>query len=325
MKIYRSLAFASLLVSAPLIAGCTIEDDELDPTEEVGTSDAALSVFQWSAPSNVTTTTSDGPVGLGSYGGNVHLVHRGGSGENLYHTVYNGTTWSSTSQVPNQSSKSRPALEAYPASGRGSLLHMVHQGSSTDDLWWSTYNGVGWTPNSNIGKQSSRPPVLLTFGGLLHLYGTQGDCLYEATYNDALSWSANSVPGICGIKGMDVAFYDGTPILVTREGDNNLKMRRKQNNVWSAATTIVGQKSQSAPELSVWGGVLHMTHLGDTSHSVWWSTFDGTSWTTNNSIPSHTSIGPTSMAPMNSKLVQVYPQYCTTSACAGLLKFSTFQ
>ena len=324
--------FSLAALALVFASGCADQDLDVDndgaPVEEnVSSTEDELSVFQWSSPSNVTTVTSKNSVALANYLGNVHMVHTGGGGTNLYHTVYNGTTWGSTSQIPNQSSKNRPALAAFGPKG-STRLHMVHQGSSSDDLWWSMYDGASWTANTRLPMSSRRDPALAAYGGKLHLFGTylvgQSECLFEAT-SDGSTWSSPTYPGICGIEGLAVATYNNQPIMVMRNRDNNLYMSRLVNGAWSSPSIIAGQKSQSAPTLAVWGGYLHMTHLGDTSQSVWWSYFDGATWTTNTSIPNTTSMWATSMAATSTNLVQAFPSLCDPNAPACPIKFQTFK
>lgn len=340
-------ALALSLLATPFFAGCIApeaDSEEVDE-EEVESSEDALTPFQWSTPASITTLSSDNAVALGSYVGGVHLVHTGGTGTNLYHTVYNGTSWSTTTQIPNQKSKNRPALAAMGPKG-SSLLHMVHQGETSDSLWWSTFNGSTWTTNSQIGMSSTQAPVMATWGAGLHLFGTNthttcsgslssgyscssSDFLWESTYNGT-TWSppqeivtsANSK--INGAAGASVAVYNGVPILVVRRASNDLWMYTQQGGVWSAGSKIVGQKSQSAPTLASYGGYLHMSHLGDSSNSVWWSYYDGASWTANVTIPSTTSQWATAMAPMSTKLVQAFRMNCD-GVCNRMVEFQTFQ
>lgn len=341
-------AFALTLLSIPCFTGCIAPDadsDEEVEEEELGWSEDALTPFQWSTPANVTTVTSADAVALGNYVGGVHMVHTGGTGTNLYHTVYDGTSWSATTQIPNQKSKNRPALATMGPKG-SSLLHMVHQGETSDSLWWSTFDGSNWTENSQMGMSSTQAPVMAMYGVGLHLFGTNkhttcsgsvssgysctsNEVLWESTY-DGITWSApqeivtSANRKIDGVGGAAVAVYKGVPILVVRRASNDLWMYTLQNGVWSGGSKIAGQKSQSAPALATYGGYLHMSHLGDSSNSVWWSYYDGVSWTANATIPSTTSQWATAMAPMSTKLVQAFRMYCD-GACNRSVQFQTFQ
>ncbi len=59
--------------------------------------------------------------------------------------------WRPNTLVPNQKSKASPALAAY-----GGLLHMVHLGDSSNDIWHSTFDGTSWSENHVIPNQKSK-------------------------------------------------------------------------------------------------------------------------------------------------------------------------
>lgn len=66
---------------------------------------------------------------------------------------------------PVQKSKATPALAVF-----NGLLHMVHLGDTSNDIWHSTYDGTSWRPNVRIPDQKSKAtPALVVFGGLLYL------------------------------------------------------------------------------------------------------------------------------------------------------------
>ena len=94
-------------------------------------------------------------------------------------------SWTANVKVdPPQRSKAPPAL-AY----LGSLLHMVHLGASSDDLWHSTYDGTNWTANVKVDppQRSKAAPALAYFGGdgLLHMVhvGASSDDLWHSTWS----------------------------------------------------------------------------------------------------------------------------------------------
>lgn len=341
-------ALAALLLAAPLLGACSIDDVDAGDEEpgaspeSLGSSAEALSVFQWSADAQIGTMGSEDAVTLASYAARVHMVYVGSSNQ-LFHASYDGSTWTKQAEIPDQRSWNRPALATFGNKVAGLKLHMVHQGASSDSLWWSVYDGTAWTPNVQLPIQSSQAPVAASYGGALHLFGTRTatscytpigggapscsstEILWEATY-DGATWSPRhdivTSPNrlIDGAAGHAVAVYEGTPTLVVRRASNDLWHYTYANGAWSGGTKIAGQKSKSAPALSAWGGVLHMTHLGDSSNSIWWSTYDGAAWTTNVTIPNQYSAWSPSLAPLGQKLVQAHNGDTTTK-----LYFSTFQ
>ena len=113
------------------------------------------------------------------------MVHLDSSTNQIWHSVFDGNSWSNNVQIPGQLSKASPALAAF-----GDRLHMVHLGDSSNDIWHSRFNGTSWTDNVRIPDQSSKAsPALSEFGDRLHmvhlgtLYGSDdlsNDLLIEA-------------------------------------------------------------------------------------------------------------------------------------------------
>ena len=74
--------------------------------------------------------------------------------------------WARPTKIPGQYSKSTPALAV-----RRGVLHMIHNGKSSDDLWHSTFTPrTQWTTNVKIGQKSRTTPGLtLGTDGNLHM------------------------------------------------------------------------------------------------------------------------------------------------------------
>ena len=64
------------------------------------------------------------------------MVHLGESSNDIWHSTFDGNSWSPNVRIPNQQSWASPALALY-----GGLLHMVHLGDSSKDIWHSTSDG----------------------------------------------------------------------------------------------------------------------------------------------------------------------------------------
>lgn len=123
-------------------------------------------------------------VGIGELNGRIYVVHSGKSSNNLYWTVCaRGGGFYGDEQIPNQGSRDRAALASW-----GGVLHMVHPGDSSNDLWHSTYDparaaGTQWSTNVKIGLQSGHAPALAAMPDGLHMVFKQGATLYHAAYN----------------------------------------------------------------------------------------------------------------------------------------------
>jgi hypothetical protein len=147
--------------------------------------------------------------------------------------------WREGSAIDGQSSKAAPALGNLTTSG----LHMVHLGDSSNDIWWSIWDGKLWrqadgTPgNERIpGQQSKAMPALAQYNNQLHMVhlGDSSNDLWWSIY-DGTSWNKP----------------DGTP------GNER----------------IPGQRSNASPALATFGPYLRMAHLGDSSNSIWFSNY----------------------------------------------------
>ena len=73
--------------------------------------------------------------------------------------------WTPNVRIPNQQSWAPPALTEYSG-----LLHMVHLGDSSTDIWHSTFDGNSWSPNVRIlNQQSKASPALALYNTRLHM------------------------------------------------------------------------------------------------------------------------------------------------------------
>ncbi len=96
--------------------------------------------------------------------------------------------WSENVRIPDQASCATPALAEFAG-----LLHCVHIGRTSNDLWHSTFNGTAWSPNVKIpGQKSKSPAALAVFNGLLHMVhlGDTSNNIWHSVF-DGTSWSTN--------------------------------------------------------------------------------------------------------------------------------------
>lgn len=321
-----------VLAIAGAHAGCAV-DDSVDVDEEIGQASDELVVTQWSADQGIPFASSGDAPAIANFVGKIHMVNTDGT--QLEHQIYNGTSWSAPVPIPGQKSQNRPGLATFGPKG-SQRLHMVHLGETTNSLWWSTYDGSSWSANSQLPWDSWNTPALGVWGGKLHMIinpindNTGARFLREATY-DGNSWTApvpipNPNGGLIGSEGMALAVHNGTPVLVLRlasgqsDGSTQLTMMTFNGTQWTAPAPIPGQKSKAIPALASYGGYLHMTHLGETSNSIWWSYWDGATWATNVTIPNQFSRYSPALAPLGNKLVQAH-----IGSSTNTLYFSTFQ
>jgi hypothetical protein len=208
--------------------------------------------IDWRAGSVVEGQQSKAAPALTSTRGLLHMVHLGDTSNDIWWSIFDGTTWQKpdgtpgNERIPGQQSKATPALAVY-----NNQLHMVHLGDTSNDIWWSIFDGTTWqkpdgTPgNERIpGQQSKATPALAVYNNQLHMV----HLVY--TSND-IWWS----------------IFDGT---TWQKPDGT-----------SGNERIPGQQSKTAPTLAEFGGDLHLIHLGASTDNIWTSAYSGIEWSTN--------------------------------------------
>src|SRR3982751_5598449 len=101
--------------------------------------------------------------------------------------------WRPNRTIPGQQSMASPALAAL-----GNRLHMVHLGDSSNDIWWSIFDGTSWNKPDDSpgderipGQQSKASPALAAFGGrlhMVHLGDSSNDIWWSFTDINETSW-----------------------------------------------------------------------------------------------------------------------------------------
>ena len=212
--------------------------------------------------------------------GVLHMIHLGNSSNDLWHSTFDGSPWTTNVKIPDQKSKASPALAFF-----NGAIHMVHLGDSSNNLWHSVFNGTSWSTNVKIPDQKSKsPPALAEFGGklhMVHLGDSSNDIWYSAF--DGTSWSPNVKIAGQKSKATPALASDGVRLHMVHLGDssNNLWHSMFDGTSWSPNVQIPGQKSKAAPALAFDGTALHLVHLGDSSNDLWHSQFDGINWLPN--------------------------------------------
>jgi len=93
------------------------------------------------------------------------MVHLGDDTGEIWHATFDGNNWSDDVRIPNQMSRSSPALAELD--GR---LHMVHMGWSFNDIWHSILKADGWSANVQVPNQETgQAPHLAAYGDFLYM------------------------------------------------------------------------------------------------------------------------------------------------------------
>lgn len=237
----------------------------------------------WRPGSVIESQSSKAAPALAVYNNQMHMVHLGSSSNDIWWSIFDEEVWKTdggsegNGRIPGQKSKASPALAVF-----NNQLHMVHLGDSSNDIWWSIYDGVSWKQSNGTagneripGQKSKASPALAVFNNQLHMVHL------DDSSND-IWWS----------------IYDG--------------ISWKKSNGTPGNERIPGQKSKAPPALAVFNNRLHMVHSGSSSNDIWWSIYDGVSWKKSDGTPGNERIpdqkskaGPT-LAVFNNELHMVH-------------------
>lgn len=198
------------------------------------------------------------------------------------------TRWAPNKPVANKASKETPAIANY-----NGKLHMVYTATSSNDLWYSSFDGNSWTTSIrilNVARGSH--PALASFNGKLYLVyiGNSSKDLMYSSFNGSL-WTHNiKIPNQSSKARPALASFNGKLHMVhLGNTSNDLWYSSFNGTAWSPNIQISNQSSKATPSLASFNNKLHMLHLGNTSNDIWHSSFDGSSWTANERIPNQTS------------------------------------
>jgi hypothetical protein len=237
----------------------------------------------WRAGSVVESQLSKAAPALATFGSGLHMVHLDDASNDIWWSIFDGNVWRRPDgaqgdvRIPGQQSKVTPALAVF-----NNRLHMVHLGDTSNDIWWSIYDGTSWnTPDGtpgNVpipGQLSKGTPALAAYNNRLHMVHLDNSSneLWWSIY-DGTSWNKP----------------DGTP--------GNVR--------------IPNQHSKAPPALAVFDNQLHMVHLGTSSNDIWWSIYDGNVWRRpdgapgNVMIPNRRSMATPGLAAFGSSLHMVH-------------------
>jgi hypothetical protein len=227
----------------------------------------------WSNSEKIPIQSTQTSVALAEFHGKLHMVHLGNGSNQLYWSIFDGVSWKDSQgnegdeKLGTQHSQATPALAVYR-----NVLHLVHMGDSSNDIWWSMFDGSSWKDShGSPGDQpiksqlSQSPPALAVFNNELHM-------VHIGDSSNDIWWSA----------------YDG--------------------NAWWSNRRIRCQFAQQTPRLAAQGGLLHMVHMGDSSNTIWWSIYDGSEWTPDQWIPNQLSQNTPELSslPDGSRLLMVH-------------------
>jgi hypothetical protein len=154
---------------------------------------------------------------------------------------------------------------------------MAWKSSHDEQIYWSTFDGTNWSPQSAIaGRATSHAPALAAFGDRLFMFwkGSGNDTrIFYATLpaGNLGIWSAGEevsyVRASTGGMTREIVNTDSHPVAVRRDGSLVLAYRGQPgdtavwfmsfaNDEWSAPFTISGAGTHTGPGVGVLNGSL---------------------------------------------------------------------
>jgi len=329
MQSLRWLA-AVLPLSLAVTLGC-VQDDASDDLEDemVGEAEDALSPFDWSDPSAVGQGAYLGAA-LGTLDGKTYMVRSGDcvGCTQLYWSRLNANgTWSTAIQIPNQRSSEAVSLAAF-----NGYLYMVHLGesSSSKEVWASRFNPATqqWSTNYMLPYASERTPAIAAYHGRLQLVGEGAD---------GRPWNANiDASGTLSARSIMDHWIDYRPSLAVVEdrlylalaGWNRVSLMKYDGTSWTHTRTAYEGYYESEPRepvLAAHDGYLHLVHKRRDSDTLWWSSFDGSEWSTPVTLGTMSSTARPAMTEGGSGLVLATTSTCHWMYCAPRYPLRTAQ
>ncbi|WP_429425725.1 hypothetical protein [Nocardia sp. GAS34] len=160
----------------------------------------------------------------------------------------------------------------------GMLIPIALAPKDDTSLWWTVFtDGNKWNEDQKFTDHYSKSnPALAVYKGRLY-------CAHRGNTNDASLWWT---------------MYE------TTQAD-----AAEPKSGWTPDTKFPAHYSSAGPALATFGDYLYCVHRGNGSDTeLWWSRFNGTSWSTDTRMSGRTSDGP-ALAVFNNKLWCVYKGY----------------
>lgn len=274
-----SLGMSSLAILCMAWTGTKGDSGLYFATSSDGTAWSAQQKIDGVGSSNSPALASFHPRGTNAMG--LFMAWKGtGSDHNIYWSVNTDlTSWSPQQSIPVGTS-ARPALCEF----NGQMV-LAWKGVPGDSgIYWSKFDGFNtWSPQQQIaGRGTSSAPCMVVFGGQLHMFwkGIDGD---DNVYHAVL---IDPVNGIWGPQSV-VSYVDG-------------------GNLASGQTPVpIG--TSSGPSATVRGNELILAWKGvPGDHALWFSRYDGTSFSGQMSVPNVGSEEGPGIANLNGRLVMTW-------------------
>jgi len=189
-------------------------------------------------------------------------------------------------------------------------LYMVWKGMERDDrVFYSSFNGTSWTPQTQIsGIGSSGGVALAVYAGKLYMawkgvLGDQG--IYYSSFNGTTWAPQQLVSGVGSSVGPSLAVLGNNLFMAWKgvEGDQRIFFNQFNGSSWTAQQLVPNVGTSVGPASVVYSGALYMVWKGeDGDQGLYWAKFNGTAFAPQQSVGNVGSSGGLALAVMNNKI-----------------------
>jgi hypothetical protein len=150
-------------------------------------------------------------------------------------------------------------------------------GDSSNNIWYSTFDGNEWTPNVTIPNHSSfDSPALAVYGDVLHMVhvGDSSNQLWDSFLSDstwssdisldAANYAATSAPALAPLGDRLHMVYIGAPTEVGETVTEDVLFTSFDGTNWTFPIPLEGNQSKVHPALATYQTQVYMLHLGPT-------------------------------------------------------------
>jgi len=220
-----------------------------------------------------------------------YVAWRGQSSNSIWFSSYNGTSWTQQSVVSGSGwTAQTSAAPALTFDANSNLLWLAWKGASTDEIWYSTWNGSSWSNQQTVqgsgwAAETNATPALVNYNGTIYL-AWKGDGSAEYIWYSFYSGGVWAYQATVSGSGWN-AQTSSAPVLITAGvGDPFLFLYWKgmsTDDIWDTVGNVSGSVSwdtQStaslcSPETNVAPAAIVFTNSGGgggTDVALFWKT-----------------------------------------------------
>ncbi len=271
---------------------------------------------------------SDMGVAATNYHNNLLIAYKGDTTTNFYYGYNNGQNWQANILISDDNSEqlktsARPALATCAG-----LAYMVYKAASSKQLYFVHFDGSLWRGNTKISNTSSdQPPSLAADINLLYLAlkGESSNNIYINTYDtltekwSGLSKITSDSNGISTEAAPSIVMFQNRLMLIFKAaGGDELYFSVMDGNKWADAKKITTKSNATlscsrAATTSVYQGQLYLAYNGASDDYIYYSTYDGTSWSDASKVKTDNGSPVTGVTPVLTSIAYSYSDMPTSS------------